>query len=79
MPGSILTEGSSTQLGALVDFPAITIGGSRATVMYAGLSGPGLYQFNVVVPDTAPNGDNAVLATYAAASTPAGAMIGVSR
>lgn len=79
MPGSILTEGSATQLGALVNLPAITIGGSPATVLYAGVISPGLYQFNVVVPDTAATGDNAVVATYGGASTPAGAMISVSR
>ena len=79
MPGSTLTDGSATQLGELVNFPAVTIGGSPATVQYAGVISPGLYQFNVEVPASAANGDNAVVAAYGGASTPAGAMISVSR
>jgi len=79
MPASALTAGSSTQLGALPSLPVITIGGSQATVLYAGVAEPGLYQFNVTVPGSAANGDNAVIATYAGASTPSGAMISVSR
>jgi uncharacterized protein (TIGR03437 family) len=56
----------------------VTIGGATATVQFAGLIGPGLYQINVVVPSTAANGDNQVIATYSGASSPAGAMIPVS-
>jgi uncharacterized protein (TIGR03437 family) len=79
MPGSALTAGSSTQQSALPNLPVITIGGSQATVIYAGVVSPGLYQFNVTVPLSAGNGDNGVVATYGGASTPAGAMISVSR
>ena len=56
----------------------VTIGGVVAAVQYAGLVGPGLYQFNVQVPASASSGDNAVVATYGGASTPAGAMISVA-
>ncbi|HWE52543.1 MAG TPA: TIGR03118 family protein [Bryobacteraceae bacterium] len=43
--------------------PAVTVGGVPATVAYAGLVEPGLYQLNVVVPATAASGDAAVIAT----------------
>jgi len=46
-------------------------------VQYAGLISPGLYQINVVVPSAAANGDNQVIATYAGASSPTGAMVPV--
>ena len=45
-----LTEGAATQSGALPNLPAVTIGGKTATVAFAGVVAPGLYQFNVVVP-----------------------------
>ena len=41
------------QSGALAPLPTIQIGGMPATVQFAGLVSPGLYQFNVVVPDGA--------------------------
>jgi len=34
--------------------PVVTIGGMQTTVTFAGLSGPGLYQLSVVVPNLAP-------------------------
>ena len=59
-----VTSGSSTQSGALATLPAITIGGLPATVQFAGLVVPGEFQFNVVVPQNVPNGDNALVALY---------------
>jgi len=79
LPVSMLTAGSDVQTGALPTWPQVTIGGATATVQYAGLISPGLYQINVVVPLAAATGDNQVIATYAAASSPAGAMIPVSQ
>ena len=80
LPVTALTQGSATQLGALANWPAITIGGFAATVLWAGVNGDsGLYQINVTVPPAAANGDNAVVATYGGASTPAGATIPVAR
>lgn len=46
----------------------ITIGGVAAAAIFAGLVSPGLYQFNVTVPNL-PNGDAAVLATIGGFST----------
>ena len=59
-----VVSGSASQTGTLVTPPAITIGGLPATVQFAGLVTPGLFQLNVVVPAGAPSGDNAVVATY---------------
>ena len=62
--GGGLVAGSSTQSGTLPFSPAIQIGGQAAQVVFAGIISPGLSQFNVVVPATAANGDNAVTAIY---------------
>jgi uncharacterized protein (TIGR03437 family) len=79
LPGSpaVLVNGSSTQSGQLPVLPAIQIGGVAATVLYAGIAGPGLYQFNVTVPAATANGDIAVQASYGGVSTPAGDLITV--
>jgi len=75
-----LTAGSEYQSGALPSpWPQVTIGGTTATVQYAGLFSPGLYQINVVVPTNAANGDNQVIATYGGVSSRTGAMIPVSQ
>jgi uncharacterized protein (TIGR03437 family) len=80
LPSSGVTQGALAQAGRIAPFPVITIGGTPAVVQFAGLNGyAGLYQFNVVVPLSAANGDNQVIATYGGASTPTGAMISVSR
>jgi uncharacterized protein (TIGR03437 family) len=79
VPASTLTAGSEYQTGALPTLPHVTFCGATATVQYAGLISPGLYQINVVVPASDCNGDNAVIATYAGASSPSGAMIAVSQ
>jgi len=78
LPSGTLTDGSSTQLSPLPSLPRVTIGGSDAQVQAAWVISPGLYQLNVTVPATAVAGDNAVIATYAGVSSPAGAVIPVS-
>jgi uncharacterized protein (TIGR03437 family) len=52
----------------------IKIGGIAATVTFAGLVGPGLYQFNVMVPSL-PAGDAAVLATIGGVTTQTGVSV----
>lgn len=47
----------------------VQIGGIAATVRYAGLIGPGEFQFNVIVPANLPNGDNTLTATYGGTTT----------
>ena len=60
--------GSISQSGVLPP-PSIKIGGANTTVSFAGLVSPGLFQFNVVVPDRAPDSDLTINATYAGVST----------
>ena len=50
--------GVNAQSGSLPTLPVVTIGGIPANVRFAGLISPGLFQFNVDVPATAPAGDN---------------------
>jgi uncharacterized protein (TIGR03437 family) len=47
----------------------VTIGGVAAEVLWSGIVGPGLYQINVRVPAALPDGDHAVVATVAGASS----------
>ena len=56
----------------------VTIGGIAATVQFAGLVGVGLYQINVAVPATLADGDHAVIATVAGASSQASALLKVA-
>jgi hypothetical protein len=73
-----IVSGSVTQSGTLPSLPVVTIGGLSAQVVFAGLVSPGELQMNVVIPATAPNGDNPLIATYDGASTQAGAIITVA-
>jgi uncharacterized protein (TIGR03437 family) len=72
-----VVSGSLTQSGALPVLPAIKIGGVTATVLFAGLIGPGEYQFNVVVPTSLADGDQPIAATYNGASTQPGTVIAI--
>ena len=75
-PTSIpVASGSITQGGMLSPLPAITIGGGNATVQFAGLVSPGLFQFNVIVPDSVPQGDQTIKATYGGAITQPGTLL----
>jgi uncharacterized protein (TIGR03437 family) len=44
-------------------------------MQFDGLVSPGLYQFNVVVPASAPDRDNSISATYNGAATQFGTML----
>jgi uncharacterized protein (TIGR03437 family) len=61
----------------LVTMPIITIGGLPATVLFGGLTAPGLYQFNVIVPSGLPAGDAAVTARAEGFESQANAFISV--
>ena len=67
--------GSNAQSGSLPTMPVIQIGGVAALVQFAGLVSPGLFQFNVVVPATAANGDNKITAQYNGLTTHAGVLL----
>jgi uncharacterized protein (TIGR03437 family) len=70
--------GLPVQSGELTSLPSIQIGGVNAQVLYAALTGPGEFQFNVVVPGSLPAGDQSVTATYQGFSTQPGVVISVS-
>ena len=55
----------------------VMIGGASAQVVAANLVGPGLYQLNVTVPASTPNGDVPVVAMVGSGTTQTGAMIAV--
>ena len=67
--------GSATQSGNLASMPVVRIGNNNATVTFAGLISPGLYQFNVQVPSAAASGDNTISATFNGNTTQAGTML----
>jgi uncharacterized protein (TIGR03437 family) len=66
---AMVVSGSESQSGTLPTMPLIGIQGSQATVQFAGLVSPGLFQFNVVVPPTAPDGNDQMLAGYGGITT----------
>lgn len=70
-----VVSGAETQSGSLPSFPVIQIGTATATVTFAGLISPGLYQFNVIVPATVSSGDNTITATYNGQKTQSGTLI----
>jgi uncharacterized protein (TIGR03437 family) len=72
-----VVSGSGTQSGTLPTLPTIKVGGTAAAVLFAGLVSPGLYQFNVVVPPSAPDGDNSLTATHNGLSAQAGVLLSV--
>ena len=58
-------NGAVTQTGNLpLPFPVVKIGGTPATVSFAGLAGVGTYVIFLKVPSDAPDGDLALTATY---------------
>jgi uncharacterized protein (TIGR03437 family) len=61
----------------LQTFPTVTIGGVPATVQYAGIIGPGLFQINVVVPNV-PAGNQQVVVNYSGNVSGAGVVIPVA-
>jgi uncharacterized protein (TIGR03437 family) len=75
-PTSIpVVAGSMTQGGTLSPLPVISIAGRNATVQSAGLVSPGRFRFNVIVPDSVPQGDQIIRATYGGASTQPGTIL----
>jgi uncharacterized protein (TIGR03118 family) len=61
---AIYGTGFGPELGSSIDLsvtPTIVIDGQVATVAFAGVVGPGLYQFNVVVPQTVTLGQDVLV------------------
>ena len=67
-----------TSSAVLANSVQFTVGGQAASVVYAGLVGAGLYQFNVTVPNIA-NGDAAIVAQIGGAQTQTGVSITVQQ
>ena len=72
-----IAPGSASQSGNLTPKPVVTIGGLPCQVIFAGLVAVGEFQFNVVVPVAAPDGDNALSATYNGFTTQPGVFVTV--
>jgi uncharacterized protein (TIGR03437 family) len=79
LPVTALANGSSRQSGALPSNPVCQIGGDNAALSFAGLTSPGLYQFNLTVPAAASDGDNALSCSYNGSTTPAEALIAIQQ
>jgi len=63
----------------ILSLPTVTIGGISATVAFAGLSSSGLYQVNVRVPVSTPDGDAVVRAQSSSFCSQANAIVAVKR
>jgi len=72
-----VASGSVNQSGTLSPLPVVQIGGIAANVKFAGLVSPGEFQFNVVVPPTAPDGIQTIAATLNGVATQGNALIAV--
>ncbi len=79
LPANSLVDGSSSQSGPLPTLPVCQVGGQTASLSFAGLTSPGLYQLNITLPANAANVDNPISCTYSGSTTPAGAVIAVAR
>jgi len=79
LPSTSLTDGSSSQAGALTPLPVCKVAGNQVAVAFAGLIAPGLYQINLTIPQSTPSTDNAITCTANGATTPAGDQITVAQ
>lgn len=68
--GTVFGTASPTAIGVTA-----TVGDIAATVEFAGLIGPGLYQFNLLIPNGAPLGDNLVQIRIGSSVTQGSAFI----
>ena len=66
-----------TTAAPLVATPTVSIGGAKASVVYAGLTATGVYQFNVVVPSSSADGDLPVTISIGGVTSPDGTFITV--
>ena len=62
----------------IVDPIAVSIGGINAPVAFAGITGPGLYQINVTVPDLSP-GDQLLVVNVNGVSSQPGVFVAVGQ
>lgn len=71
----------TTQVAPLTNTLSVTVGGQPATVVFAGLVPPyaQLYMFQVTLPSSVADGDQAVVAQIGGASSPATTMVTVQQ
>ena len=74
-----LVQGASPQSGSLPAMPVCKVGNNQASLLFAGLSGNGLYQIDLTIPAGTPSGDNSISCTYNGAGTAAGDLITVQQ
>ncbi|MBN8729002.1 MAG: hypothetical protein J0L64_00565 [Acidobacteria bacterium] len=74
-----VVSGSASQSGTLPLLPTVSVGGLLATVQFAGLISPGLFQLNITVPANAADGDLMIRAGYLGALTQAQALLSVKK
>ena len=72
----ILISAPATLLNPALATIAVEIGAQSAAVQFPGLVAPGLYQFNLVIPQL-PDGDATLVATIGGISTLADRVIAV--
>jgi uncharacterized protein (TIGR03437 family) len=72
-----IVNGSTTQFANLVPQPVIKVGNVTATIQFAGVIWPGLYQFNIVIPTSTPDGDIPITASYGGYTTQTGVVMPV--
>jgi uncharacterized protein (TIGR03437 family) len=68
-------KGSPIQMGNLPTKPTISIANNPITPTFAGLIFPGLYQFNIVVPQGTPSGNDYIIINYGGAQSALGPQI----
>ncbi|HTB12228.1 MAG TPA: hypothetical protein VK752_11680 [Bryobacteraceae bacterium] len=78
LPTTPLVAGSATQSGSLPALPVCTVGSNAATVAFAGVISPGLYQLNLIIPAATSNGDQSIACLYGGTATPSGDLITVN-
>jgi uncharacterized protein (TIGR03437 family) len=75
-----VVAGSETQSGTLSGTVSAQVNGQNAQVIFSGLNGPpGLYQFNVILPSSLPNGDLPITVIYNGTPTQSGAVITIQQ
>jgi uncharacterized protein (TIGR03437 family) len=78
LPTTTLVAGSATQSGSLPTVPVCTVGSNPATVAFAGVISPGLYQLNLIIPAGTSAGDQPIACLYGGTATPSGDLITVN-
>jgi uncharacterized protein (TIGR03437 family) len=68
-----------TQVAPLANQVTVFIGGVQAAAQWAGISGAGLWQINVQLPNSLPDGDASVIAQVGGAQTQGNAFITIQQ